>query len=342
MGTESGWRVAGIYNCSFEKWSFYLPMRILLVKTSSLGDVIHNLPVVSDIRRHLPGAVVDWCVEESFAAIPRLHPGVEEVIPLALRRWRKALFMERTWQEVVTFRRQLQNATYDAVIDTQGLLKSALVASRARGPVSGYAADSAREPLAARFYDRRFSIGKDQHAVVRNRQLAAAALGYLVEGAADYGIEAPVARFDWLPAQPYVVFLTATSRDDKLWLEAHWTRLGRELHGLGYRAVLPAGSAAERERAIRLAAAIPGAIAAPPLSVSELASLLAESRAAIGVDTGLSHLAVALGTPTVALYVATDPGLTGVLGSGYHCNLGGRSQMPAPDAVLEALRPVLV
>lgn len=316
-------------------------MRILLVKTSSLGDVIHNLPVVSDIRRHLPGVVIDWCVEEAFSAIPRLHPGVEDIIPLALRRWRKAPFSTRTWQEIATFRTQLRNNAYDAVIDTQGLLKSALVASQAHGPISGYAAGSAREPLAARFYDRRFSIGIEQHAVVRNRQLAAAALGYRAEGETDYGIEAPVAHFDWLPAFPYVVFLTATSRDDKLWREPHWVALGRQLQGLGHCVVLPAGSAVERERANRLAAEIPGAIAAPQLTISELASLLAGARAAVGVDTGLSHLAVALGTPTVALYVATDPGLTGVLGRGYHRNLGGCAQMPAPEAVLEALQPVL-
>jgi len=341
MATESGWRVAGIYNCSFEKSSFYPPMRILLVKTSSLGDVIHNLPVVSDIRRYVPGAIVDWCVEDAFTAIPRLHPGVEEVIPVALRRWRKTLFAARTWQEVATFRRQLRNNAYDAVIDTQGLLKSALIASRAQGPVSGYTADSAREPLASRFYDRCFNVGVTQHAVVRNRQLAAAALGYRIEGEAEYGIEAPAVQFDWLPAQPYVVFLTATSRDDKLWLETHWAALGRHLHNLGYCVVLPSGSAAERARASRLATAIPGAVAAPQLSITELASLLAGSRAAVGVDTGLSHLAVALGTPTVALYVATDPGLTGVLGRGYYRNLGGREQMPTPDAVLEALQPAL-
>ena len=221
-------------------------MRILLVKTSSLGDVIHNLPVVSDIKRHFPDAVVDWCVEESFAAIPRLHPGVEEVIPVAVRRWRKALFKASTWQEIATFRTQLQGKAYDAVIDTQGLLKSALIASRARGPLSGYAADSAREPLAARFYDRHFSVATSEHAVARNRQLAAAALGYNVAGDAEYGIEAPAVSFGWLPAGPYVIFLTATSRDDKLWPEHHWTTLGRQLQALGYGTVLPGGNPVER------------------------------------------------------------------------------------------------
>mgnify|MGYP002776453877 FL=1 len=148
-------------------------MRILLVKTSSLGDVIHNLPVVSDIRRHLPQATIDWCVEESFAAIPRLHPGVAAVIPVALRRWRKTLFAGQTWRQVAAFRAHLGAMAYDDIVDTQGLVKSALIAGRARGPLSGYAPDSAREPLAARFYDRRFSVDTNQHAVVRNRQLGA-------------------------------------------------------------------------------------------------------------------------------------------------------------------------
>ena len=342
MATESGWREAGIYNCSFEKRLFYLPMRILLVKTSSLGDVIHNLPVASDIRRQFPGATIDWCVEESFAAIPRLHPGVEEVIPVAIRRWRKALFAGQTWQEIGTFRAQVGAFAYDAIIDTQGLVKSALIAGRARGPISGYASDSAREPLASRFYDSRFSVPTNEHAVIRNRKLAAAALGYELAGAPEYGIAAPAARFDWLPPARYVVFLTATSRDDKLWPEPHWIALGDALHASGYRAVLPAGNAAERERANRLAAGIPDAIAAPPMSITELASLLAGAQAAVGVDTGLSHLAVALKTPTVALYTATDPGLTGVLGSGFHRNLGGKAQLPAPAAVIDALQAVLV
>ena len=316
-------------------------MRILLVKTSSLGDVIHNLPVVSDIRRQIPDAAVDWCVEENFAAIPRLHPGVGQVIQVAVRRWRKGLLKAATWGEIGAFRSTMQARCYDAVIDTQGLLKSALIASQAQGPLSGYAADSARERVAARFYDHKFTVPTQAHAVVRNRQLAAAVLGYVPEGEPDYGIAAPVVRFEWLSPAGYVVFLTATSRDDKLWPESQWATLGRQLQARGYRAVLPGGSPVERERAGRLAAAIPDAIAAPPLSIAELAALLAGAQAVVGVDTGLSHLAVALKTPTVALYTATDPGLTGVLGSGYYRNLGGKAQVPSSAAVFEALRPVL-
>ena len=320
---------------------FYLPMRILLVKTSSLGDVIHNLPVVSDLSRSFPEATIDWCVEEAFADIPRLHPAVGEIIPVAIRRWRKHLFKAATWREVSAFGQAVQAAPYDLVIDTQGLIKSAFVARRARGPLAGYSADSAREPVAAKLYDRRFSVDVDLHAVLRNRLLAAAALGYTIDDAPDYGIDVAPAAFDWLPARPYVVFLTATSRDDKLWPDEHWLALGLALFAQGLHAVLPGGSQVERDRAARLAAGIPGAVAAPPMYIPDLAAVLAGAQAVVGVDTGLTHLAVALKTPTVALYTATDPGLTGVLGAGFFRNLGGKAQIPEVSAVLAELQAVL-
>lgn len=316
-------------------------MRILLVKTSSLGDVIHNLPVVSDLKRRFPDAEVDWCVEDAFAAIPRLHPGVRKVIPVAVRRWRRALFAATTWREMRAFRENLRAEAYDVVLDTQGLLKSALIARQARGPACGHAAESAREPLAARFYAASFAIPKAAHAVERNRWLAAAAFDYPPDQPLAYGIAAPALAAAWLPAPPYAVLLTATSRDDKLWAEAQWIALGKALAARGIRSVLPGGSPAERERAARLAAAIPDAIAAPPLGIDQLAGLLAGARLAVGVDTGLTHLAAALAVPTIALYTATEPGLTGVLGSGYFRNLGGPGRAPDAQAVLAILQPVL-
>lgn len=316
-------------------------MRILLVKTSSLGDVIHNLPVVSDLGRAFPEARIDWCVEESFAAIPRLHPGVSRVIPVAIRRWRKTLFNRQTWREIVNFREKLRAEPYDAVLDTQGLLKSALVARQARGPVFGYAAEAAREPLAARFYDETFAIPKAAHAVERNRWLAAAAFDYPVQQPLDYGIAAAPLAAEWLPSMPYAVFLTATSRDDKLWDESRWLALGRALRDRGIRAILPAGNPVERERAARLAAAQEGSVAAPPLGLEALAGLLAGACLTVGVDTGLTHLAAALKVPTIALYTATEPGLTGVLGTGFCRNLGGPGRSPEAGAVADMLQAVL-
>jgi heptosyltransferase-1 len=313
-------------------------MRFLLVKTSSLGDVIHNLPVVTDLRAHSPDAAIDWVVEEGFADIARLHPGVRRVIPVALRRWRKSLASPATWREMRALRATLQAENYDLVIDTQGLMKSALITRMARGRRCGYAASSAREPLAARFYDATFEVPGSLHAVERNRRLAALAAGYTASATPDYGIAVPPAPTF---ASPNAVLLTATSRDDKLWPEDRWIAAGRALHQRGLSCLLPAGSATERERATRIAQAIPGAVALPPLSLPELAAQLADARIVIGVDTGLVHLAAALGRPTLALFCASDPALTGVVASTPAINLGSRGRPPSVEHVLAAALPLL-
>ena len=322
-------------------------MRILLIKTSSLGDVIHNLPVLSDLARAFPDAVIDWCVEEAFADIPRLHPALHRAIPVAVRRWRKGLTRRTVWREIGDFRQTLAAEDYDFVLDTQGLVKSALVAKAAPGVHLGYSAAAAREPLAARFYDQTFAIPRNLHAVTRNRWLAAAAFGlpadFVETTPLDYGIVPPPLQLPWLAgsdggAQPrYAVLLSATSRDDKLWDEAHWITLGHALAERGITPVFPGGSAPERERAARLAAAIPGALAAPPLTLTDAAALLGHAALSVGVDTGLVHLSAALGTPTLAIYTATDPALTGALAPAAHGfvrNLGGKGAPPTPEQVL--------
>ena len=340
-------------------------MRILLVKTSSLGDVIHNLPVVRDLLAQRPDCVIDWVVERALAEIPRLHPGVRRVIPVGLRAWRQRLLEGSTWREIAEFGQELRAESYDLVIDTQGLLKSALVARRARGPRCGYDAGSAREPAASRFYDRRYPVPRALHAVERNRRLVAAAAGYAPEGAPDYGLGAvppgptfgpsggtemeppgltfsPSGGTGTLPSsvafgRPHAVLLTATSRDDKLWPEADWIALGTALCARGLHCLLPAGTATERERAARIAAALPAATALPAQTLTELATTLAATRLAVGVDTGLVHLAAALGRPTLALFRASDPGLTGVMagkGGAPAENLGARGAPPAVGTVI--------
>lgn len=308
---------------------------IVLIKTSSLGDVLHNLPVVTDILRHFPEAKIDWVVEENFAALPKLHPGVDNVVPVAVRRWRKSLWASR--HEMGSVCRTLCDRRYSLALDTQGLIKSAIFTHCTHTVRCGYAWGSAREPLASWFYDRTFTVAKDLHAVERNRRLVAAALGYAVEGAPDYGIRTPDVALPWLPAQPYVALLHATSRDDKLWDEQNWIALGMQLHQAGMRAILPWGSEQERSRAERLSAAIPDAVCAPRLNLNEAAALLGRASAVVGVDTGLSHLAAALDVPTVGIYTATDPGLTGLYAGARAVNLGGKCAPPALDEVVAAL-----
>jgi len=314
------------------------PPRILLVKTSSLGDVIHALPVATDIARELPGARIDWVVEESFADIPALHPAVGTVIRSAVRRWRKAPFSSATRNDFTAFRKVLRATNYDHIIDLQGLIKSALITLQARGPGSGFNRATAREGLACLAYRHCYAVARDQHAVARNRQLAAAALGYALEPLPlDYGLTAATDHLQKNGGNAaFAILITATSRDDKLWPENDWIGLGKLLAERGIRAVLPAGSPLERQRAERIAARIPDATVLPPAKVAALAQTFAGAALAVGVDTGLTHLACALGIPTLAIYTATDPGLTGVIGSGFTRNLGGTATPPSLAEVLDA------
>ena len=312
---------------------------ILLVKTSSLGDVLHNLPVVSDIARHYPDAQIDWVVEESFAALPKLHPAVRNVIPVAVRRWRGKLLSATVWREIAAFRSTLTAQHYDIAIDTQGLFKSALLMRGAQGLRCGFDRHSTREPLAASLYQRTFPVATGQHAVERNRQLAAQALGYTLQGRAEYGIRLPeIMRPAWLEQGAYAVLLHATSRADKLWDEANWIALGQYLHEKSLRCVLPWGNETEQARSLRLADAIPDALVPPRLNLNEAAALLGGAQAVIGVDTGLAHLAAALGVPTVGIYTATDPALTGLYAGRYAVNLGNIDRAPDTAAVIGALQ----
>lgn len=310
--------------------------KILLVKTSSLGDVIHNLPVASDMGAMAGGAEIHWLVEEPLAVIPRMHPKVKRVITVAVRRWRTTLFQRRTRHELGIFLRELRETAYDAIIDTQGLLKSAVLALTARGTRFGLDWASAREPLAW-FYDRTYSIPWTLHAVQRNRLLAAQALNYALPARIDYGIRASMRELAWLPPVRYAVLLHATSATRKLWDEANWVEIGRYLIERGITSVLPWGNAGERERSKRLAERITGAIVPPALQLNEVDALLAGAHAVVGVDTGLTHFAAALGARTVGVFIATDPAATGLYGATYAVNVGNVGETPKVNDVIAAV-----
>jgi heptosyltransferase-1 len=252
---------------------------------------------------------------------------------VAIRRWRGSLLAAATWSELGAFRAALRNERYDAVIDSQGLLKSALVAAQALGRTHGFDRASAREPFAARFYDVTHAVHGNLHAVDRNRQLAAAALGYRVDDPCDYGLRVTPA----IASGPYALFFTMTSRDDKLWPEEHWRALGNALASRGLDCLLPWGTEEERRRCARIAAAIPGAVVPRRMALAEIARLVREARFVVGVDTGLAHLAAALAVPVVGLYCSSDPALTGLHGGGRLWNLGKAGAPPTVQAVLEAL-----
>ena len=311
-------------------------MRVLIVKTSSMGDVVHALPAVSDICRLHPGIEIDWVVEAAFAAIPALHPGVRRVLPMAWRKWRKSLWSAASQSAIGSFRQALRRDAYDLVLDLQGLLlKSVLWGVQARGPLVGYDRASVREPLAALCYQRVAAVPRALQAVERNRRLAAAHLAHLLpQSPPDFGILAPDGG--WQASGPSAALIPCASRPEKLWPEASWIALGQRLRAAGLVPVLLWGNADEWQRAQRIAAACGGEVP-PLLSVGEMAAVLGRARQIIGLDTGFTHLGAAFGRPTIGIYCDHEPGLAGITGAGPVASLGGKGQVPSYEAVMARL-----
>jgi heptosyltransferase-1 len=307
---------------------------ILFIKTSSLGDVIHHMPALTEARARRPDARFAWLVEEAFAPLVALHPAVDEVVPVAWRRWRKSLLAPATIREIGASLTRIHAEHYDQIVDSQGLLRSALIARIARGRRHGYDAASIREPLASMFYDVRHTVSRALHAVDRNRILTGRALGYTPQGAPDFGLD----RARFRAAGPrYAVLLHATARAEKEWPEENWIALGTQLARDGYDLVLPWGSLAEKARADRMAASLPRARVPERQPLDSVARLMAGAELVIGVDTGLMHLAAALGVPLVAIFSGSRPELTGPVGSGPMTVLGAHGAPPTLDEVRDAV-----
>jgi len=305
--------------------------RVLVVKTSSMGDVIHTLPALTDAVDAIGDIRFDWVVEENFAEIPRWHPAVDAVIPVAIRRWRKTPLRSLRGDEWKQFRAQLRRQPYDAIIDAQGLLKSAWLTLLAQGPRYGLDAASAREPMASRFYQHRLPVAKGQHAVERVRQLFAQALNYTLPSGVgagvgavigsdigavigNYGLQSVVFDAAQVPVADYAVCLHGTTWPEKHYPEPYWREVIEALRERGLTVVLPWGSERERERAERLVQGVNNACVLPRCTLNQLAAVLQKAKIVIAVDTGLGHLTAALDTPCVSLYGPTSPRLVGAYG----------------------------
>ena len=317
-------------------------MKVCVIKTSSMGDVIHTLPALTDAQKAIPSLSIDWVVEENFAEIPRWHSAVNRVIPIAFRRWRKSPFSIQTRNEWKNYRTLLQAKNYDAVIDAQGLIKSALFATRfAQGVKHGYDRQSIREPLASFFYDKKYAISYQQHAVERIRQLFAHSLGYeLSQVQGDYGIARHFLH--QTSEKNYVVFIHSTTRADKHWEESEWQKLIEKITALSDCEIhLPWGNELEKARADRLAQVHSNVIVLPKLTLTELAKQLANAKAAVSVDTGLAHLTAALDKPNITLYGATDPKLIGCYGKNQHYLSVGSMKEISAEQVSSQLLPFI-
>lgn len=289
-------------------------MRVLIVKVSSLGDVIHTLPAVTDAWRAKRGLRFDWVVEEAYAEIPRWHPAVDKVIPVAFRRWRKNLY--KTWRsgEFTAFKKNLQEHHYDLVIDAQGLIKSGIISRIAKGLTVGLSNRTIREPTATLFYNVVYTVPWKQHAVERVRDLFSRTFNYTVDyKTCDYGIDQ--SRFGAVStAERYLVFFHGTSWASKLWPAQYWRKLAALAGAEGYRVKLLWGNEEERQRAHDIAKFAGNVDILEPQSLTAIGRLLIGSQGVVAVDTGLGHLAAALSVPVISLYGPSNPELTGTYG----------------------------
>jgi heptosyltransferase I len=311
---------------------------ILFIKTSSLGDVVHHMPALMDARKAHPDATFSWLVEEAFAPLVRLHPAIDTVIPVASRRWRKSLYAPATIAEIRASFRDIRAQRYDEIVDTQGLLRTAILTRAARGMRHGYDASSVREPLASLFYDVRHRVERDMHAVERNRILSGLALGYAPDEAPDFGLDR--ARIGKDSTSRYGLLLHATARREKQWPDADWIAFAK-LFAQRFELLLPWGTEAERARSEYIAAAVPGARVPDRAPLDQVAKLIAGAQFVVGVDTGLLHLAAALGVPVVAIFAGSKPALTGPMGRGRLSILGDDGKPPSVDSVVEAVETII-
>lgn len=287
--------------------------KVLLIKTSSMGDLIHTLPAIMDAAKNIPNVMFDWVVEEAFAEIPSWHPRVQTVIPVAWRRLRKQPLQLFRSKELLTFFRLLREQHYDYVIDAQGLLKSAIITRFARGSRWGLDWHSAWEPLASLAYQNKITVDPNLHAVTRMRKLVSSALSYpFVDSAPDYGLHFEVGPTANKPKS--LLFVHGTTWDTKEWPEQYWMQLASIAIKNQFNVFLPWGNAREQQRAIRIQAAVPNVSILPRTSLTDLAKHLVATTAVVSVDTGIGHLAAALNIPTVSLYGPTDPKEVGTQG----------------------------
>ncbi|BDT76464.1 LPS heptosyltransferase-1 [Polynucleobacter yangtzensis] len=337
--------------------------KILLVKLSSLGDVLHNLPIVWDLRARLPEAQIDWVVEEGYVHLltPLLSKdgfkGIDRIIPFGLRRWKKNLFKLSTWQQFFAFKKELQAVSYDVIIETQGLLKSAIVCSLAKKSSNAVIAGLANatefsgyEPIARSFYNQSVQVPFQCHAVDRSRWVTCSALNWSLidrKNAPQFFPETYVNSLGKASVglnelkSPYILCFHSTAREAKRWPNADWIALGKELSSRGYQMVLPWGNVAEQSVSREIAAQIPNALVPPAFSIEDAFGVIAGAVLIVGVDTGLTHLAAVLNKPTVEIYCDSPLWKTEGYWSKNIRNVGDIQKPPTVEQVLQAASELL-
>ena len=319
--------------------------KLLLIKTSSMGDLIHTFPALTDLSRNCQGEYeITWVVEESFVDIAKMHPMTKKVIVFGSRRWKKNIFKRETWQEFNTFKKQLRSEKWDLIVDCQGLFKSAMItklaAQKGKIPTYSYSKASIRDPFVARFYDHGYSVEKGLTAIERNRQLFGKIFNYTPAPLADFGIQHWNEISELTPEHPFAALIHGTSAENKEWPEEKWVEIGHWLSEKGLISILFWGNAREHERAIRMAEQIPNAIVIPRVSIQEAGLILSKASLIIAVDTGFAHLANTQDRPVIGLFLGSHANYAGVIPTEQNphaVNLGGKGENPEVSEVIQTI-----
>jgi len=304
-------------------------MRVLIIKLSSMGDLMHAFPALTDAAKHYPDITFDWVVDESFSEVPLWHPNVEKIITTAHRRWRKNIF--KSWQngEFSAFYKALNLGDYDVVIDLQSNLKSAVVSWLRRGSLHGYDAKTCRESLAHLAYENKYFVALESHAIERQRELLSKVFSYeKPHNKSNYGVDLSTLAMPPLDLpKKYIVFVHNASWETKLWPIENWQQLASKTYEAGYSILLPCGNEQEFARAKSIASQSPSTIALPKMNLNDMAAIISNAKAAVCSDTGLAHMCAVASTPAITLYAVTDTALIGTVGKNqYHLVVGNNKQ----------------
>jgi len=338
--------------------------KFLLVKLSSLGDVLHNLPIVWDIRRQYPQAQIDWVVEEAYVDLLKplqttsTFKGIDCIIPIGLRRWKRNFFSLHNWQELFQFIRTLKTEKYDEIVDSQGLIKSALVARLAGKTLSGKVTGLANateysgyEPLARTFYDESVQVPKQCHAVDRSRYVLSSAMRtplinrsipiafyppHFIEQLTKPLDQAAQSNLNDLK-KPYVLCFHSTAREKKKWSQESWIAVGQYLIKKGLTPIYPWGNWPEKKVSQEISTDVEGSIVPPAYSIHDYFQIISQASLSIGVDTGLTHLSAVLNRPTVEIYCDSPAWKTEGYWSQKIINLGDIGKPPSAQSVLQAI-----
>lgn len=318
-------------------------MKILIIRLSAIGDIFHTLTILPDIRKVFKDVQIDWLVDESFVEVTKLSPLIENVIPIPLKKWKKSKLSYLP--NLIKYKKSLPKVNYDYIIDTQSLIKTALLSKFLfNGEIYGLDRKSAREPLASLFYDYKYNVNQDNVAVIRLRGLIAKIFNLnhnLRKFSFDVKTKPYLPNFD----SKYVLFLHGTSKENKKWAIDNWVELSQWIiSNTDKQIVVTHSNDSEYQFTKDLKDKLNSSrlTIIDKLKFAEFADVVKHASLVVGVDTGFTHLANLLHIPTIAIYQASDPNYVGMLESAIAKNLGNKESKITSYQAISCIQRILL